>query len=111
MLLYNLAKIEILVDILIKKKEQLQEGNPDVKIYVKKMMEKYRKIRNNSEQRKNGELSVKSMKKKLEEKYNKRIITTKKVNIYNYNLFSKYKKRSKSKKVIKIDNIFDYLNH
>ena len=62
-LLYNLAKIEILVDILIKKKEQLQEGNPDVKIYVKKMMEKYRKIRNNSEQRKNGELSVKSMKK------------------------------------------------
>ena len=110
-LLYNLTKIEVLVDILIKKKEKLQEGNPDVKIFVKKMMEKYRKIRNNSEQRKKGELSVKSMKKKLEEKYKKRIITTKRVNIYNYNLFSKNKKRNKSKKVIKIDNIFDYLNH
>ena len=109
-LLYNLKKIEVLVDILIQKIKTFKEENLDKKKYVKKMMEKYRKIRNDSRQKQKRELSLKLMKKKLEEK-NKRIITIKKVNIYNYNSFSKYKNRNKSKKVIKIDNIFDYLNH
>ena len=109
-IIYNLSKIEELIYLLLKKKKKLKE-NPVKKKLFKEMMEKNRKIRTNIELRKKRELSLKLMKKRMEER-NKKVITATRANVYNYNVLSKNKKRChKSKKVIKIETIYDYLIH
>ena len=109
MILFYLKRIEDLSLKLLEKVNKLKEENPDKKIKFKIMMDKIRKMRLDSEQRKKRELSLKLKEKKIEEK-NKKIITTSRKNIYYFNVIAKYKKRHKTKKLIKIDTIFDYFN-
>ena len=110
-ILYYLSLIEKLIIILIEKVNKYIQEDPDKNKTFKMMIEKSRKIRKESEQKKKNELSIKLKKKKIEEK-NKKIITTTRMNIYNYygiNVINKYKKKQKAKKVINIETIFDYL--
>ena len=109
MMLYNLAKIEELIDILLNKVNKFKHENPNNKTLIKTMLEESRKIRKDSESRKKRDLSLKIMKKRIDEK-NKKIITKTRVNVYSYNMLSKHKKHHKPKKVIKIETIYDYLN-
>ena len=107
-ILYNFEKIEALTNVLLKKINKFKEDNPDKAKIFKNMMIENRKMRNDLEQRKKNELILKLKKEKVAEK-NKKVISIKRVNIYNYNLMAKYKKRNKPKKIIKADTIFDYL--
>ena len=105
---YNFEKIEILVDILLEKIKKLNQDNPQKAKIFKEMMDNKRKMRSDIEQRKKNELLIKLKKEKVEAK-NKKVLSIKRSNIYNYNLMAKYKKLNKSKKIIKVDTIFDYL--
>ena len=109
MILFYLKRIEELSLILLQKVNKFKEENPEKKRTIKIMLDKCRKIRNDSEQKKKRELSLKLKEKRIEEKNNK-IITTSRKNLYYYNVIAKYKKRHKAKKIIKIETIFDYLN-
>ena len=108
LVLNNLSKIEKLSNILFQILKQFEKDNPNKINLFKLLLEKNRKIRKDNEQKKKRELSLSLKKKKLEEK-NKKIIFSTKFSKYKYNLLSKNKKH-KVKKVIKTENIFDYLN-
>ena len=105
-MLFNLKRIEELVLILLNKINIFKKNN---KKEFKKMLGESIKLRKVSEQRKERELSMKIMQKKIEEK-NKKVITKKRMNIYNYNVITKHKKKRNIKKIIKVDTIYDYLN-
>ena len=106
MILFYLKKIEDLTIILLNKINIFKKNN---KKEFKKMLGESIKIRKVSELRKERELSMKMMKKRVEEK-NKKVITKKRINIYNYNVLNKHKKKRNIEKIIKIDTIYDYLN-
>ena len=105
---YNFEKIEVLANILLERINKFKQDNPQKEKIFKEMMDKKRKIRNDLEQRKKNEILIKLKKEKIEMK-NKKVLSIKRANIYNYNLMAKYKKRNKSKKIIKADTIFDYI--
>ena len=106
LILFYLKKIEDLTIILLNKINIFKKNN---KKEFKKMLGESIKIRKVSELRKERELSMKMMKKRVEEK-NKKVITKKRINIYNYNVLNKHKKKRNIEKIIKIDTIYDYLN-
>ena len=106
LILFYLKKIEDLTIILLNKINIFKKNN---KKEFKKMLGESVKIRKVSELRKERELSMKMMKKRVEEK-NKKVITKKRINIYNYNVLNKHKKKRNIEKMIKIDTIYDYLN-
>ena len=105
---YNFEKIEVLANILLERINKFKQDNPQKEKIFKEMMDKKRKMRNDLEQRKKNEILIKLKKEKIEMK-NKKVLSIKRANIYNYNLMAKYKKRNKSKKIIKADTIFDYI--
>ena len=105
---YNFEKIEVLANILLERINKFKQDNPQKEKIFKEMMDKKRKMRNDLEQRKKNEILIKLKKEKIEMKNNK-VLSIKRANIYNYNLMAKYKKRNKSKKIIKADTIFDYI--
>ena len=105
---YNFEKIEVLANILLERINKFKQDNPQKEKIFKEMMDKKRKMRNDLEQRKKNEILIKLKKEKIEAK-NKKVLSIKRANIYNYNLMAKYKKRNKSKKIIKADTIFDYI--
>ena len=105
---YNFEKIEVLANILLERINKFKQDNPQKEKIFKEMMDKKRKMRNDLEQRKKNEILIKLKKEKIEMK-NKKVLSIKRTNIYNYNLMAKYKKRNKSKKIIKADTIFDYI--
>ena len=105
---YNFEKIEVLANILLERINKFKQDNPQKAKIFKEMMDQKRKMRNDLEQRKNYELLIKLKKEKIDAK-NKKALSIKRSNIYNYNLMAKYKKRNKPKKLIKTDSIFDYI--
>ena len=105
-ILFYLKKIEDFTLILLSKINTFKKSN---KKEIQKMLGESIKMRKALKQRKERELSIKLMNKRIEEK-NKKVIIKKRINIYNFNVLTKHKKNSNTKKIIKADTIFDYLN-
>ena len=108
--LYNLTKLEILVNIFNSRIEEFKNKYPNKIVLFQTMVDKNRKIRKINEQKKLNELKDKYERNRIIEKNNKIIIPKHK--ILNYNMMSRNMnlKKNKTKKELKIETIYDYLS-
>ena len=116
LILFNLSKIERIIDLLIKKNESLKELYPEKMIEVKLVLDKEKKYLKNLESINNIKLKFEEERKKIIKKYEKiLILPTHKINMYNLgnkkdnNIESNKKKLSKKKNKT-IEDIDDYFN-
>ena len=116
LILFNLSKIERIIDLLIKKNETLKELYPEKMIEVKLVLDKEKKYLKNLESINNIKLKFEEERKKIIKKYEKiLIIPTHKINMYNSgkkkdnNIENNNKKLSKKKNKT-IEDIDDYFN-
>ena len=116
LILFNLSKIERIIDLLIKKNETLKELYPEKMIEVKLVLDKEKKYLKNLESINNIKLKFEEERKKIIKKYEKiLILPTHKINMYNLenkkdnNIESNNKKLSKKKNKT-IEGIDDYFN-
>ena len=116
LILFNLSKIERIIDLLIKKNETLKELYPEKMVEVKLVLDKEKKYLKNLESINNIKLKFEEERKKIIKKYKKiLILPTHKINMYNLgnkkdnNIESNNKKLSKKKNKT-IEGIDDYFN-
>ena len=109
LIIYMFSKIEVLINILLRKINDFKQENPEQKDLFEKMVEKREKMREDLIMRRKREYSSRLKAKKMEEKF-KKITPGTRMKFYNIDVLAKNKIRNKSKKIIKIETIFDYLN-
>ena len=116
LILFNLSKIERIIDLLIKKNESLKELYPEKMVEVKLVLDKEKKYLKNLESINNIKLKFEEERKKIIKKYEKiLILPTHKINMYNLgnkkdNNIERNNKKLSKKKNKTIEDIDDYFN-
>ena len=112
LILYNLSKLEILVNIFNNKIEEYKNKHPSKMQLLHMLIDKNKKLRKYLEQKEINELKEKYEKKRIIEKNNKLIIVPVH-KVCNNNIISKnfiLKNNDKIKKKLKIETLYDYIN-
>ena len=110
-ILHNLSKIEILVDIFMNKINIFKMNNPNKLNIFKILVDKNNKMRKINDQKKMNELKITLEKNRINEKFSRNVILpSHKINIYNIVSKELNSRKNKVKRKFKAESIEDYLS-
>ena len=111
LILYNLSKLEILVNTFMSKVAKFKKEFPNKLNFYKMLIDRNKRIRNALEQKNIIELKLKNENKRIYEKNEKLvIIPTHKLNYNNMLAKNLNKKKNKIKNEIKVETVYDFLD-